>query len=91
MLLTLIGLAAAGVVGYNAVKDEESRQKTGQIIKKTAHFAAEFTEKMGAEIDKQYERGKIDEASYQRFDEARQKYQDAKVKAEARKNGDYYD
>ena len=91
MLLTLIGLAAAGVVGYNAVKDEESRQKTGQIIKKTAHFAAEFTEKMGAEIDKQYERGKIDQEAYEKYCESRNKYNDAKERAEARRNGEYYD
>ena len=32
MLLTLLGIAAAGAVGYNCVKDEEHREKTKKVV-----------------------------------------------------------
>ena len=40
MLLTLLGLTAAGALGYNCVKDEEHRKKTMNFIEKTADYMA---------------------------------------------------
>lgn len=75
MLFTLLGIAAAGFVGYNAVKDEESREKTGEIIKKVGSVLADVAEKLPEATDriveqgarnteKAYERGEISDLEY---------------------------
>lgn len=75
MLFTLLGIAAAGFVGYNAVKDEESREKTGEIIKKVGSVLADVAEKLPEATDRMveqsarnteraYKRGEISDEEY---------------------------
>lgn len=60
MLLGLLSMAALGALGYNAVKDEESRIKTKSIVAKTIDvFEKEMTKK--------YDRGEMDEESQDRY------------------------
>ncbi len=47
MLLTLLGIAAAGAVGYNCVKDEEHREKTKKVVSKLGDSLANQAMKSG--------------------------------------------
>lgn len=66
MLLGILGMAALGALGYNAVKDEDSRTKTKRII-------AEMIDKADKNMDKKFQNGEVDEEEYRKFKENRKK------------------
>lgn len=66
MLLKILGMAALGALGYNSVKDEESRTKTKGMI-------AGMIERADKNIDRQFQNGEIDEEEYLKLKESRNK------------------
>lgn len=60
MLLGILGMAALGALGYNAVKDEDSRTKTKGII-------AGIIDQGDKMMDKKFQNGEIDEEEYWKF------------------------
>ncbi|MBR6418924.1 MAG: hypothetical protein IKS42_01180 [Oscillospiraceae bacterium] len=89
MLLTLLGVAVAGAVGYNALKDEESRERTGRVLSKTwevAQGACDHFVQSGI-ADQRYARGEMSEAEYADYCEKRDRYLNARAKSMAKNNG----
>lgn len=66
MLLGILGMAALGALGYNAVKDEDSRTKTKGIIAGMIDEAEKI-------MDRKFQNGEIDEEEYWEFKENRDK------------------
>ncbi len=64
MLLGILGMAALSALGYNAVKDEDSRTKTKGII-------AGIMDQADKKMDKKFQNGEIDEEEYCKFKENR--------------------
>lgn len=64
MLLEILGMAALGALGFNAVKDEDSRTKTKGTIAKMLDTADKT-------MDKKFQNGEIDVEEYCKFKENR--------------------
>lgn len=62
MLLEILGIAALGVLGYNSLKDEESRTKTKGTI-------ANVIEKAEKNITKKFNNGEMSDEEYTTFEE----------------------
>lgn len=99
MLLSLIGFAALGTVGYNALKDEASREKTGNVLKKTGEIISKtvkvtaqvmdnYVERQGAQMDRKYHSGKVDDETYKEFCQARDNYYNEKMNLSKPPNSD---
>lgn len=66
MLFGILGMAALGALGYNAVKDEESRTKTKSIVAK----AVDALEKEASRMYKNGETSDEFNENYSKFDSA---------------------
>ena len=60
MLLEILGAIAIGAVGYNALKDEESRKETKKTIRN-------FGNAMNKTVERKYQNGEISDEEYRKF------------------------
>lgn len=60
MLLEIIGAIAIGAIGYNALKDEESRKKTKKTMKN-------FGDAVNKTVERKHQNGEISDEQYREF------------------------
>lgn len=81
MLLEILGMAALGALGYNSIKDEESKQKTKSFIAKTM----ESCEKT---ITKKANRGEFNADQMNAYSDFEEKYSNVADRLDAWKENE---